>query len=501
MAVVGKKRVKGITYYVTFMWNGEKVWERVGTDKRQAQSLNRRRQKEVDDGTYEAQIRTEAQTVGTFLEPWLTKRKGRWSKDETAYAKRYLLARPWLAGLRLLDARPKHALRLIEELDATISERTREVLSPKTVSMLHGIMHTMFRDAQLAELVPANPWKVPPEKLQRKARRTRKPYALQDIARVLSHPDVHPSARVFAAIAFFTGMREGEICGRRWRDWDPSPTPLGSLHCWSQYDDQPLKGDKRSTGEAARKIPVLPQLATVLTWWKAEGFELVHLRPPTEADFIVPSRRQLDSMSRGVAYDLFQGALTVSGTTNLTLHSTRHSFITQCRRGGAQEDVLEKVTHNASGSTVDDYTHWEWDPLCEAVLCFPLRAGDASAAAETNGSLNQVAPPRFELGTDDVTTRTDSISGDRGDPRDPPANRALPPHVDVEGAARHQRHQRVHNATADGIETAGFRTLPPGVQDVVAECLSRTIPLVHAGDVGALAHLERAAAAIDGAVT
>jgi hypothetical protein len=34
---------------------------------------------------------------------------------------------------------------------------------------------------------------------------------------------------VLHALQFFTGMRIGETCGRRWRDWSPDAKPLGSL--------------------------------------------------------------------------------------------------------------------------------------------------------------------------------------------------------------------------------------------------------------------------------
>jgi hypothetical protein len=52
----------------------------------------------------------------------------------------------------------------------------------------------------------------------------------------------------------------------------------------------------------------------------------------------------------------------------VSLHSTRHTFITLARRGGARAEVIERITHNAAGSIVDQYTHWDWAPLCEAVL-------------------------------------------------------------------------------------------------------------------------------------
>ena len=66
---------------------------------------------------------------------------------------------------------------------------------------------------------------------------------------------------------------------------------------------------------------------------------------------------------------MWRTALKAAGVPNLSLHSTRHTFTTLCRRGGANDAVLEKVTHNAKGSIVDRYTHWDWAPLCQAVLC------------------------------------------------------------------------------------------------------------------------------------
>jgi hypothetical protein len=50
-------------------------------------------------------------------------------------------------------------------------------------------------------------------------------------------------------------------------------------------------------------------------------------------------------------------------------HESRNTFITYARRCGAQEDVVERITHNAKGSIVDQYTDWHWGPLCEAVIC------------------------------------------------------------------------------------------------------------------------------------
>ena len=52
MGVIARRRKSGITYYVSFMVGGEQVFERSGTDKREAERLYRRRKREVADGSY-----------------------------------------------------------------------------------------------------------------------------------------------------------------------------------------------------------------------------------------------------------------------------------------------------------------------------------------------------------------------------------------------------------------------------------------------------------------
>lgn len=43
-------------------------------------------------------------------------------------------------------------------------------------------------------------------------------------------------------------------------------------------------------------------------------------------------------------------------------------------------EVVERITHNAAGTIVDHYTHWDWEPLCQAVLAVGLRGPAAPAA-------------------------------------------------------------------------------------------------------------------------
>jgi hypothetical protein len=165
-------------------------------------------------------------------------------------------------------------------------------------------------------------------------------------------------------------MREGEVCGRRFSDWLRDARPLSALNVHTQYNDQPLKTDDEEDVHP-RLVPVHPELETILREWWASGFELVFRRPPTRDDFIVPNR-QGGNHTKSSAYKMFRRAQAKVEVENRTLHATRNTFISIARSNGARADVVERVTHNASGDVIDIYTTFEWRPLCEAVALFDL---------------------------------------------------------------------------------------------------------------------------------
>jgi hypothetical protein len=171
--------------------------------------------------------------------------------------------------------------------------------------------------------------------------------------------------RLFLIMAFYTGMRLGEIAGRRFRDW-LTHEPLTCLRVHTQYNDQPLKTDDEEMVRP-RWIPVHPELEKALKAWWEGGFELHTRRPPTPDDFIFPTRDN-ECHGKNSVWQKFQLVLRgTSGVPNRTIHSTRHTFATVCRAGTVRHDLVERVTHNASGTTLDDYTHPEWEALCEVV--------------------------------------------------------------------------------------------------------------------------------------
>lgn len=396
MAIVPRKRKKHTTFYAVFSdTTGKRVWERSGADRREAERLERRRLREVEAGTYRRGA-TPTTKFGVFLCEWAARRRNRNAEEDLRQIERYLIGpdREWLMTLPCEDVRVRHSIQLVEELKATVSAKTGKPLGEKYISNLYGLYSSACRAARIAELMPVDPCVLPRGLLRRKARKgTRSPYRAQEVARVVRMRSLEG---VFGALVLLSGMREGEACGRRWRDWDRESAPLGCLSVTTQYDDQPLKTDRSEDGEHARKVPVHPELAAALEWWWSEGFELWWCRKPTLDDFIVPRTAKGEPHTRSSAYKFWtRHVLPTAQVTNLSLHSTRHTFITLARRGGARQELVEQVTHNAAGTIVDQYTHWDWQPLCEAVLCLRL-AVDASVDASAGTPEKQVEAPGIE---------------------------------------------------------------------------------------------------------
>lgn len=312
------------------------------------------------------EVKTGRVTVSTWLDQYLSKRTNRTADNDRSLVENHVLSVDWFAAKPLQDVRPRDCLRLVEAM------RTAGKLGEKSISTVYGIVRRAFARAAFEELIGEDPSKLPRGTLRRKTARAnqRQPYTRAEAHALIYDERIPMDTRVWNALAFFTGMRQGEICGRRWRDWHRDTGPLTLLHVHTQYDDRPLKTDD-GDDTRPRMVPIHPELQEMLSAWWSEGFELVHCRPPTADDWIVPTRDG-GHHTKSSGYKMFQRALLAVGVQNRSLHSTRHTFISVARSNGARRDVLERVTHNASGEVIDIYTTFEWRALCEAVARFDL---------------------------------------------------------------------------------------------------------------------------------
>lgn len=373
MAIVTRMRKNGPVYFVANKQSGSLIWERVGSDKREAERRDPAMKKEIAAGTYHGRP-TGAVTVAAYAESWLKARTTRTVSDDEDRYRIHVAGRcPWFVKLKLADVRLVHTIRLATELKAPyVNHRGQLVtLAPRShANIFKSLLRPMFRDAMIAELImPRDVMKFPP-KILCGVSLPREPYDAPHVTALTTDKRVPLHWRMFFTLLFYTGARVGEVSGLRFCDHDHEPKPLGCLLVDKQYEGRALKTSV-IVGQNARKVPVHPFLEAALAAWWATGFEQVYCRKPTATDFIVPRRLDSNRNQNGhTAYNGFVAALTRLGIPNRTMHATRNTFISFTRRAGAWEEVVERITHNAKGSVIDAYTTFHWVPLCQAVSAF-----------------------------------------------------------------------------------------------------------------------------------
>jgi integrase len=370
MAVLERKYTRFSTYYVVHTWRGKQVREKVGRNRRDAESRDGAMKREIDAGTYQPPASRARDTVKGFGPFFLEPRTNAYSNDERRLFRLYVKPRAWLMELHLEDWKPEHTERLLRELRAEEKPNGSRRLTDKTIGNLMGLLSLMFDAAIRLGKCQLNPIVLAPNELKRKAKQEKEIYEIGEVAVLIHHHSIPWPIRVLNALCLYTGMREGEACGRHWRDLDDACKPLAALSVHDQYNCRPLKKE-----DQPRMVPVHPGLLEILMAWAAEGFELYTGRAPTGDDFIVPAVSKLakqPNWTRSMYYKAFVKHAAAAGVRPRSLHATRHSFITHAQRGGAVQVDLEKATHNKAGTIIERYTHSVWGPVCAAVNCFTL---------------------------------------------------------------------------------------------------------------------------------
>lgn len=370
MAIVKRKRADGTVIYNVSLDDG-RIWEKVGPVKREAVAREKQLKRELASGEY--QVTGKARTVLQGLQSWSATRANKHHAEDWRALELHILPRKWFVDMKLSEVRPLHVAKLLTQLRTEPGPKGRPI-SDKYIGDLFSSISVMFKWAIRQELCQANPVNLQRDELNRRPQKKQEIYQPSEIRVLTRHHAVPQSIQVLWALLFFTGCREGEACGRRWRDLDIAVKPRPSLHVHDQYDGKTLKTARKGDSHA-RFVPLHDELVQILQAWAREGWELYVGRKPGPDDFIVPnfsSRSKRPHHTRASAYKALMRSAEAAGVKFLGVHATRHTFTTLCRHGGAEKGWLEKITHNAKGDMVDRYTQSVWEPLCTVIDCLNL---------------------------------------------------------------------------------------------------------------------------------
>lgn len=222
---------------------------------------------------------------------------------------------------------------------------------PRTVAHYLACLRAALGRAVEWGLIPTNPaTRIP---LPRIPGSRAAAFSVDDERRLLAAVAGDPlEPHILAALR--TGLRQGELLGLRWEDWDEKRHELVVRHTLQRSHGGHFDLAEPKTSASRRTVPVGPELAGVLA-----DLRKVQMARSGKVDqgliFATPAGSPLpnDRVSRR-----FSVLVAEAGCAPLTFHAMRHTFATRLLERGVRIDVVMRLLgHSTITTTVNIYGH------------------------------------------------------------------------------------------------------------------------------------------------
>jgi integrase len=260
---------------------------------------------------------------------------------------RYLLGTE-LGNTPIRDVTTKQIQRF--ERDLAENEYSRA-----TISHTHVLLKSVFIRARKMGDVSSNPFD-----LVDVPKRARKPINSLDkkaVAKINSMlAGQSDTFSVAVRIALMTGMRQGEICGLRWRDVDRTNMVIHVNHALTRTHGAYVLGDPK-TATSIRAIPYGDMLADLLDKrFKRMRAEREELGLPWENGlYVVGSAingRWKSPMALGQEWRAFERVVKLEGSQSerVRFHDLRHTFATLAIQAGVDVKTVSVILGHANAA-------------------------------------------------------------------------------------------------------------------------------------------------------
>ena len=224
-------------------------------------------------------------------------------------------------------------------------------LSSNTVHSIHTTLHHALRAARDQGLIAANPADdVEPPKVIHQPMKILNEEQLAILMDVIQKDEIWCD---FFYTELTTGLRQGEICGLLWSDFDErSGTLTVSRTLHREKGGRLVAGDTK-TYAGTRKIVLPPSTTELLQERKRRSFSHWIFHDPLHPEAPVnPSS----------AYRQLKKFLVDAGLPNIRFHDLRHTFATHALTSGVDAKTLSGILgHTKASFTLDTYTHTTGD--------------------------------------------------------------------------------------------------------------------------------------------
>jgi integrase len=320
MGVFKKQGAYWIDYYV----NSHRKRERIGPDKRLAETVLRKRKVEIAEGKYLDRQRPITTTFDELAEAYFAyavhqQRKRSWPRDRTSIR----ALSPYFGGKRLTEITPA----LVEKYRAwrreTISRRGQP-LTPASVNRELACLKRMFNVARKRIIVlkggvpRENP--VTSVSLERENNTRDRVLSREEFDHFMAAAPRH--LRPILLTAYYTGMRKSEILKLT---WDRVDLRAGVIR---------LRPEDTKTKEG-RIIPLTKELSETLK------NATIYL---DQAEGRVPYVFTYAGKGIGSVRRAFDTTCRAAGITDTVFHDLRHTFVTNMRRAGVDYFRIMAIT-------------------------------------------------------------------------------------------------------------------------------------------------------------
>lgn len=292
--------------------------------------------------------------TGVTVEDLVRERVGQATNNSTRNGRRMLLANLGdLGGMPVLSVKPSHVREWMRLLEVGRPWADGRTLATSTINMLASILHGVFSQAVLDDVVGRHPMRG--VKIPRKgagAERSDIPTVedVQALIRTARGTDVgrapNLTMAVMVQVAAETGLRAGELCGLRVRNVN---FLRGEVHVVEQINQRTGEFAPLKTEASRRVVPIGAGTVAVLE----EQLRRVP-RAPEKTVFCSREGRPLSSSSVSVQ---FRRLARAAGVVT-TFHGLRHFYASSLIGAGASVVMVQRALGHASASmTLDVYSH------------------------------------------------------------------------------------------------------------------------------------------------
>lgn len=182
-------------------------------------------------------------------------------------------------------------------------------------------------------------------------------------AKLLEFTADDPEALLYR-MALRTGMRQGELLGMLWSDWDSAKRTIHVRHTVVRLHGRSLPSETPKTKASRRDIPVSEDIARALD---AHRKKQLATEGRTEQGLVFTA--PLGSPLIGTDVTLhFQRRCREAGLGHRTFHELRHTFATRLLERGVRIDVVQKLLgHSSITTTIAVYGHVTEDAKRSAI--------------------------------------------------------------------------------------------------------------------------------------